>query len=52
MEIRSGWLERSLERAHTNIQQRPERLKPARYRASRSEGKSSAPKTQSKISAD
>lgn len=32
MEIRSGWLERSLERARTNVQQRPERLKPARYR--------------------
>jgi hypothetical protein len=33
MEPRSGWLERSLERAHKNIQERPERLKPEKYRA-------------------
>ena len=35
MELRSGWLERSLERARTNIQERPERLKPEKYRAKR-----------------
>jgi hypothetical protein len=32
MELRSGWLERSLERARTNIQERPDRLKPEKYR--------------------
>jgi hypothetical protein len=32
MEPRSGWLERSLERAHENIEKRPERLKPESYR--------------------
>jgi hypothetical protein len=35
MELRSGWLERSLERARTNIQERPDRLKPEKYRAKR-----------------
>jgi hypothetical protein len=32
MEIRSGWLERSLVRARENVQSRPNRLKPERYR--------------------
>jgi hypothetical protein len=35
MEIRSGWLERSLDRAQTNVEQRPERLKPEKYRTKR-----------------
>jgi len=33
MDVKSGWLERSLERARTNVQARPEHLKPQRYRA-------------------
>jgi hypothetical protein len=32
MEPRDGWFERSLERAQKNIEARPERLKPERYR--------------------
>ena len=36
MEPRSGWLERSLERAHENIEKRPERLKPESYRMKKS----------------
>lgn len=28
MELRSGWLERSFERARTNIEARPDHLKP------------------------
>ena len=39
MELRSGWLERSLERARTNIQERPDRLKPEKYRAKRTSTK-------------
>lgn len=35
MENRSGWLERSLERARANIEARPEHLKPQRYRTSK-----------------
>jgi len=27
-----GWLQRSFERAHKNIQQRPQHLRPRRYR--------------------
>jgi hypothetical protein len=38
MEPRSGWLERSLERAHKNIQERPERLKPDSYRVKKADG--------------
>jgi hypothetical protein len=30
---KSGWLGRSLERARQNIEERPEHLKPERYRA-------------------
>jgi hypothetical protein len=43
MEERSGWLERSLERARENIQTRPEHLKPERYRTKKS-GKTSVNK--------
>jgi hypothetical protein len=32
MEKKSGWLGRSLDRARTNIEARPEHLKPERYR--------------------
>jgi hypothetical protein len=35
MELRSGWLERGLERARTNIEERPERLKPEKFREKR-----------------
>lgn len=31
-QLAPGWLNRSLDRAHRNILQRPEHLKPARYR--------------------
>jgi hypothetical protein len=33
MAEKNGWLERSLERARQNIEERPEYLKPERYRA-------------------
>lgn len=46
MNIEEGWLERSLEQAHQNIQARPEHLKPARYRANA--GQSAAKDTKSK----
>jgi hypothetical protein len=32
MEERSGWLEQSLKQARTNIQERPDRLKPEKHR--------------------
>jgi len=35
MDVQKGWLERSLEQAHRNIQARPDHLKPARYRDSK-----------------
>jgi hypothetical protein len=44
MEPRSGWLERSLERAHKNIQDRPERLKPDKYRVKPATGKAAKQK--------
>lgn len=37
MKIKSGWLGRSLDRARTNIEARPEHLKPERYRVKKSE---------------
>lgn len=39
MEVKSGWLERSLERARQNIQARPEHLKPERYRVTKEAAK-------------
>jgi len=45
MEIRSGWLERSLDRARTQIQERPEHLKPERHRVVK-EAKPKAKKAQ------
>ncbi len=48
MELRSGWLERSLERARTNIQERPERLKPEKYRAKPTATATAASKTRAK----
>jgi hypothetical protein len=33
MAEKSGWLDRSLERATQNIEERPDYLKPERYRA-------------------
>lgn len=39
MEVKSGWLERSLERARQNIQARPEHLKPERYRSAKTSAK-------------
>lgn len=33
MNDQRGWLERSLQRARQNIEQRPEHLKPQRYRS-------------------
>jgi hypothetical protein len=33
MNKKQGWLERSFERAQENIKQRPEHLRPRRYRA-------------------
>jgi len=44
MEVKSGWLERSLERARQNIQARPEHLKPERYRAAKEASKGAAKK--------
>lgn len=44
MKERSGWLGRSLERAHENIQARPEHLKPARYRDQKADTGSSSKK--------
>ena len=44
MEPRSGWLERSLERAHENIEKRPERLKPESYRVKKNAGSSTKQK--------
>jgi hypothetical protein len=43
MELRSGWLERSLERARANIEDRPEHLKPEWFRSEKE-----APKAASK----
>jgi hypothetical protein len=34
MHADEGWLERSLDQAHRNIQSRPDHLKPERYRTS------------------
>jgi hypothetical protein len=45
MEVRSGWLERSLERARENIQARPEHLKPARHRVTKATRKTASKKT-------
>jgi hypothetical protein len=47
MEIRSGWLERSLERARENVQARPDRLKPDRYRVAKSTQKAVSKKARS-----
>ncbi len=32
MEIREGWLERSVERARKNVMERPEYLRPQKFR--------------------
>jgi hypothetical protein len=37
MAEKSGWLDRSLERATQNIEERPDYLKPERYRAKKSQ---------------
>jgi hypothetical protein len=47
MEVKSGWLERSLERARQNIQARPEHLKPERYRTVKEASKGAARKARS-----
>ncbi len=44
MEERSGWLGRSLDRVHQNIQARPEHLKPERYRGKKASSGSTASK--------
>lgn len=44
MAEKSGWLERSLERARQNIEERPDYLKPERYRAKKANVAVATPK--------
>ena len=48
MEKKSGWLGRSLDRARTNIEARPEHLKPERYRDKKGDAVNASKKTVSR----
>jgi hypothetical protein len=44
MELRNGWLERSLERARANIEDRPDHLKPEWFRSEKETAKTTSKK--------